>query len=491
MFVLLYVCSANICCYFANICCRRWLARDSGRLTAVLRHAPVSQPTIPSPQGRDHLHVMQRAAHYINDAVWHCHETYGDAFAFGYGAIRFNWFVGEDAIKTVLFEDSDAFAMAHEFLLPIGGKTALIASEEPAHLRRRRIVQPAFHKNRLADMHRLMQEKLQLELHTWQRGDTINLYHRLRPVVLDTICEILLGRNLLSQYPTFVDDIGTMMNFANLPFIDQQLKIPLPFTAWGQFVAARRRVNRVLYAEIDRRQRNNLDMAIMDRANINRANINRANVDRADVLGMLLAAKDEDGQPLSALEIRDQAVSLVSAGFDTTSAALTWAVAMVLEHPYVATKLEAELSPVGSTPELDTLLALPYLEGIFKETLRLYPAAPAALRKVVRDTQVLGYPLKKGDRVALSIYATHRQASVFTQPLEFKPDRWQSVRPSKFAYLPFGFGTRYCIGAGVATLFIKTALAMLQEVTLEPAYDTLTETGNTVQPLGGLPVRMI
>ena len=442
----------------------------SGRLTAVLRHAPVSQPTIPSPQGRDHLRVMQRAAHYVNDAVWHCHETYGDAFAFGYGAIRFNWFVGEDAIKTVLFEDSDAFAMAHEFLLPIGGKTALIASEEPAHLRRRRIVQPAFHKNRLADMHRLIQKKLRLELHTWQRGDTINLYYRLRPVVLHTICEILLGRALLARHPEFVRDIGTMMNFANLPFIDQQLKIPLPFTPWGKFVAARRRVNRVLYAEITRRQQNKIDAS--------------------DVLGMLLATRDEDGQPLSALEIRDQAVSLVSAGFDTTSAALTWAVAMVLEHPHVATKLEAELSPVGSTPELDTLLVLPYLEGVFKETLRLYPAAPAALRKVVRDTQVLGYPLKKGDRVALSIYATHRQASVFAQPLVFDPDRWHSVRPSKFAYLPFGFGTRYCIGAGVATLFIKTALAMLQEMTLEPAYATLTETGNTVQPLGGLPVHL-
>jgi len=413
---------------------------------------------------------MQQAATYINDAVWHCHETYGDAFAFGYGAIRFHWFVGEDALKTVLFDEREAFAMAHEFLLPIGGKTALIASEEPDHMRRRRIVQPAFHKSRLADMHTLMQEKLQLELNTWQANTTINLYHQLRPVVLTTICEILLGRDLLSRHAGFVADIGTMMNFANLPFIDKQLKVPLPFTPWGNFVAARRRVNRVLYAEIDRRHKHNIDAA--------------------DVLGMLLATRDEDGAPLSSLEIRDQAVSLVSAGFDTTSAVLTWAVAMVLEHPAVASKLERELSPLGTHPELDTLLALPYLDNVFKETLRLYPAAPAALRKVVRNVNVLGYPLKKGDRVALSIYATHRQADVFTQPLEFDPDRWDTVRPSKFAYLPFGFGTRYCIGAGVATLFIKTALAMLVGK-LEPAYDTLTETGNTVQPLGGLPVHII
>lgn len=410
---------------------------------------------------------MQSAAHYINDAVWHCHKTYGNAFAFGYGAIRFHWFVGETALKTVLFDESSAFAMAHEFLLPIGGKTALIASEEPEHMKRRRIVQPAFHKNRLADMHALMQERLQLELSHWQPNSTINLHHRLRPVVLQTICEILLGRDLLTRHPTFVNDIGLMMNFANLPFIDQQLKIPLPFTAWGKFVAARRRVNRVLYGEIARRQKNNIDAD--------------------DVLGMLLAATDDDGQPLSSLEIRDQAVSLVSAGFDTTSAALTWAVAMVLEHANVAKKLEHELSLLGSQPDLDTLLRLPYLDNVFKETLRLYPTAPAALRKVNRDVNVLGYPLKKGDRVALSIYATHRQADVFSQPLTFDPDRWDVIRPSKFAYLPFGFGTRYCIGAGVATLFIKTALVMLLGK-LEPAYDHLTETGNTVQPLGGLPV---
>jgi cytochrome P450 len=412
---------------------------------------------------------MQRAAHYINDAVWHCHEIYGNAFAFGFGAIRFHWFVGEDALKTVLFDESDAFAMAHEFLLPIGGKTALIASEEPEHMKRRRIVQPAFHKNRLADMHALMQERLVLELHTWQPNTTINLHHRLRPVVLTTICEILLGRDLLAHHPEFVADIGLMMNFANLPFIDQQLKIPLPFTHWGKFVAARRRVNRVLYGEITRRQQHKIDAG--------------------DVLGMLLATRDEDGQPLSALEIRDQAVSLVSAGFDTTSAALTWAVAMVLEHPHVASRLATERDAISRTPDLETLLALPYLDNVFKETLRLYPAAPAALRKVTREVSVLGYSLHKGDRVALSIYATQRQASLFPQPLTFDPNRWESARPSKFAYMPFGFGTRYCIGAGVATLFIKTALAMLVG-TLEPAYDHLTETGNTVQPLGGLPVRV-
>lgn len=412
---------------------------------------------------------MQQAATYINDAVWHCHETYGNAFAFGFGAIRFHWFVGEDALKTVLFDESDAFAMAHEFLLPIGGKTALIASEEPEHMKRRRIVQPAFHKNRLAAMHALMQERLQLELTTWQANTTINLYDRLRPVVLTTICEILLGRDLLSSHPEFVSDVGLMMNFANLPFIDQQLKIPLPFTPWGKFVAARRRVNRVLYGEITRRQQHDLEAS--------------------DVLGMLLATRDEDGQPLSPLEIRDQAVSLVSAGFDTTSAALTWAVAMVLEHPFVASKLELERSSTGSTPDLDTLLNLPYLERVFKETLRLYPAAPAALRKVTREVSVLGYPLQKGDRVALSIYATQRQANLFPQPLTFDPDRWETARPSKFAYMPFGFGTRYCIGAGVATLFVKTALLMLLGK-LEPAYETLTETGNTVQPLGGLPVRV-
>jgi cytochrome P450 len=416
---------------------------------------------------------MERAATYINDAVWQLHQTYGKVFAFGVGPIHFVWLVGEDAMRFVLQDAPDAFAMAHEFLLPIGGETALIASEEPDHLRRRRLVQPAFHRPRLEEMYSLTQTYYQRELKSWQPGEVVNLYDRIRPVVLEAICEMLLGRALLDRHPNLVPDIGIMMAFANLPFLAQQLKFPVPFTPWQRFVTARQRVDKLLYAEIDARKTSS-----------------QANT--SDVLGMLINAQDGTGTRLSDKEIRDQAVSLVSAGFDTTSAGLTWAVAGLLEHPNIATALQDELASYPTMPRFTKLMRLPLLDNILKESLRLYPPAPAALRRVVRDTSFAGYPLKQGQRVALSIYATHRQADVFESPLQFKPERWHNTEVSKFAYLPYGFGTRYCIGAGLASLMIKTALVMLmQHVELAPAYTRLEETGNTVHPKGGLPVRVI
>ncbi|MEM6429204.1 MAG: cytochrome P450 [Deinococcota bacterium] len=431
---------------------------------------------IPTPSGLEHLRVMERAATYINDAVWQLHQSYGKVFAFGMGPIHFVWLVGEDAMRFVLQDEPDAFAMAHEFLLPIGGDTALIASEEPEHLQRRRLVQPAFHKTRLEGLYDLTQSYYQRELDRWQVGEVVNLYERIRPVVLSAICEMLLGRQLLNRHPNLVPDIGTMMTFANLPFLAQQFKVSVPFTPWQKFIAARQRVDKLLYAEIKSRQ----------------TNPQAPQVETSDVLGMLIDAQDDTGARLSDKEIRDQAVSLVSAGFDTTSAGLTWVVASLLEHPNIATALQAELASYPDMPSFTELLRLPLLENILKESLRLYPPAPAALRRVVRDTTFAGYPLKRGQRVALSIYATHRQADVFDTPLQFKPERWQNIKVSKFAYLPYGFGARYCIGAGLASLMIKTALVMLtQQLELAPAYSRLEETGNTVHPKGGLPVRVI
>ncbi|MEM7736317.1 MAG: cytochrome P450 [Deinococcota bacterium] len=443
----------------------------------VIRESLDTSKAIPAPTGLEHLRIMERAATYINDAVWQLHQTYGKVFAFGMGPIHFVWLVGEDAMRFVLQDEPDAFAMSHEFLLPIGGDTALIASEEPDHLRRRRLVQPAFHKTRLEGLYNLTQTYYQRELDRWQVGEVVNLYERIRPVVLKTICEMLLGRALLDRHPNLVPDIGTMMAFANLPFLAQQFKVPMPFTPWQRFVAARRRVDHLLYAEIEVRKTN-------------------PQADTGDVLGMLIDARDETGASLSDREIRDQAVSLVSAGFDTTSAGLTWAVAGLLEHPHIATELQDELASYQAMLSFTELLRLPLLENILKESLRLYPPAPAALRRVVRDTSFGGYALKKGQRVALSIYATHRQEDVFENPLEFKPERWQDAQKttqvSKFAYLPYGFGARYCIGAGLASLMVKTALVMLmQQVELAPAYARLEETGNTVHPKGGLPVRVV
>ena len=411
---------------------------------------------------------MERAASYPNAAVMSLHERYGSVFAFGFGPLRFTWLIGEDANRFVLQDAAQHFTLrrAYRFLQPITGDYALITSDEPAHLRRRRLVQPAFHHKRLGPMVNAIDGRLSdlfTELPTSQPFD---FYSGVRPSILSIICETLLGRDL-QRTPELVPNIGAMMRFANLPFLAQQLKLPLPGTPWQRFLTARRKVDTLLLKEIARR---------------------RLSAQTDDVVGMLLDAKDEEGNGLSDREVRDQAVSLVSAGFDTTSAALSWAVYALLTQPDVLKRLREEVSDVSGV----NALKLPYLERIVKETLRLYPPAPAGLRQAEQDLEFAGYHLKKGSLVAFSSHVTHRLAP-YRDPLHFNPERWNAESdevdaPPPFSYLPFGGGSRYCIGAGLATTILKVGLIRLvQRYDVQPAWTSpVEETGNTVHPKNGL-----
>ena len=423
----------------------------------------------PSPKGLEHARVMNQAATYTNAAVTALAERYGEIFVFGFGPIRFHWLVGAEALEFVLTHP-EQFSLkgAYGFLQVIGGDTALITSDEPEHLSRRRLVQPAFHGKRVAAWAECIGKRNAAFFETLPSDTPVNLHARLRPHVLALITELLLGSDTLARLPALQPNIAAMMRFANLPFLAQQLKVKLPGTPWQRFLQARATVDHLLYEDIARRK-------MLEPTD--------------DILGMLLEVKDEAGNGLSDVELRDQAVSLVSAGFETTSAALSWAVYLLLEHPDVLDKLRGEVE--GSSPR--DLLKSAYLDAVIKETLRLYPTAPAGLRQTVTDVVYKDYLLPKGSLVAYSIYATHRQEEAFDEPLKFHPERWlDGFTPAPFTYLPFGYGARYCIGAQLATTLIKLSLAQLLGVCrLEPAWKApVQETGNTVQPKNGLPVRI-
>lgn len=413
---------------------------------------------------------MNLAATYTNAAVSSLAERYGEAFVFGFGPIRFHWLCGPEALRFVLQDQADAFTLkrAYSFLGTIGGDTALITSDEPEHLARRRLVQPAFHGKRIANWLERISERNNRFLDSLEVSSSLDFYAAIRPHMLATISELLLG-DTLERRPNLLKNIAVMMDFANSPFLAQQFKLNVPPLPWWRFVRARAQVDRDLYAEISQRK-------------------NGAPAE--DILGMLQAVCDEEGNALSNVELRDQAVSLVSAGFDTTSAALVWVLYLLLENPEILAQLREALATCSSPKDI---LSLPLLEAVIKETLRLYPTAPAGLRETARDVVYKDFLIPKGSLLAYSIYVTHRQESSFKDALSFKPQRWlDGSRPDAFAYLPFGYGARYCIGAQLATTLIKLTLAdLLERFALEPAWTSpIQETGNTVQPKGGLPVRL-
>lgn len=425
----------------------------------------ISAPPIPAPKGLEHLRIMERAASYTNLAVSALHEQYGDIFAFGFGNIRFIWLVGADAAQLLFQREAANFRNhdAYGFLQPIGGDYALITSDEPLHLRLRRVVQPAF---RHSSLEAIIQQHLARLEHLssqqqWQSGNTVDLYHDIRPVILASICQWLLGEATLRRYPHLLQDIRAMMDFANLPFLAQQFKWNLPLSPWRRFLKARRRADAAIYAEIARRK--------------------QENITGDDVLARLLEARLEDGSPLPEQWLRDQAISLVSAGFDTSSAGLAWLLYHLLEHPQHRQIIAREIPNAISFSNLN---AMQHLELCLKESLRLFPPAPAALRHAAADIDFQGYTIPKGSLVALSIYVTQRRADYFPEPLAFQPERWRDSSITPFSYIPFGQGQRYCIGAGLAQLLIKTsAIFLLQRYRFRPAYGRIIDRGNTVAPV--------
>lgn len=408
---------------------------------------------------------MNQAATYTNAAVVALTEQYGEAFVFGFGPIRFHWLVGPEALRFVLAERPDAFRLsgAYSFLRPIGGDTALITSDEPEHLKRRKLVQPAFHGKRIQRYLELF-EQSSSAFCAGLPNEMFDLYPRVQRYMLQMITTLLLGSQTLKRYPLLLGHIQQMMLFANLPFLAQLFKVPLPATPWGRFMHARRRVDAALQQEIRARR--------------------ALHQPQDDLLTLLLEARDETRMALSELELRDQAVSLVSAGFDTTSATVIWTLYLLLEHPGYLETLREELAPLS----VSQYLKAPLFDSIFKETLRLYPAAPAGLREAAEDVRYKSWIIPKGSLLAYSIYATQRSPQVFDMPLSFKPERWQGNAPDPFGYLPFGYGLRYCIGAQLATSLAKILVGYLvTRYSLEKGWRApLTETGNTIHPKEGL-----
>src|SRR6056297_1526955 len=232
---------------------RRALRRVSG----ASGDAGDARTRVPAPRGRAHLRILELAGSDLHAAVAQLHQELGPAFAVGFGPIRFHWFVGPDAARTILQGELGAFTQkgGYDFLRPVGGDTALISSDEPAHLRRRRRVQPAFHGRQVASW--LATGEAILEPWLARRaadGEPFDLYREARPRLVRIVARIVLGDVPLARDDAWLRDVDALMDFPGRPMLEQQWKLPIPGTPWARFTAARRRVDRALYAEIARRR---------------------------------------------------------------------------------------------------------------------------------------------------------------------------------------------------------------------------------------------
>ncbi|MFD8552681.1 cytochrome P450 [Streptomyces fradiae] len=331
---------------------------------------------------------------------------------------------------------------------PILGN-GLITSDWADHRRQRRLVQPAFHQARIAAYAEVMRDECAARARSWHTGRVLDVGDEMQALTARVTARALFSTEMAPHSVAEVQrSLPLMVRGAYRRAMDPTgLYARLPLPANRAFDAALRRLQALIAGIV--------------------GDYRRSGVDRGDVLSALLAARDEeDGGGMSDQEVHDQVMTLLLAGVETTASALTWAWHLLAAHPEAEARLHAEVDGVlgGRTPGYADVPRLGYTQRVFSETLRLYPPAWMYTRMTTEPTELGGHRLPAGADVLISPYVIHRTPGLFARPAAFDPDRWLPERAGEVArgsYLPFGGGSRKCIGDVFGMTEAALALAAL------------------------------
>lgn len=404
------------------------------------------------------------------------HETYGNIVRFGSGPFAYTAMLGADANRYLLSENHENFTWreALKSLIVIDGDTALVVTDGPEHDRRRRMVQPAFAIRALEGYLEGMVDVAAEEIATWRVGEELDVYARLRRAIREIAVRTLFGETLGSRAQDFGDHFTAAIEVVNNPWA---LVFPtwMPGIGWRKAAKGRAKADEIVQAEIDRRR------ALPPTEN--------------DLLDKLLHATDEEGGPaLTDPEIRDQVISLIAAGYETTSGTAGFATHMLLHTPGEWERAAKEVDAVCGNERITAAMVtdLKHLDRVISETLRLWPAAFMSGRMTQGEFTYEGHTVKKGSFILYSPYVSGRDPSLWENPDAFVPDRWIDNTVDPYAFVPFGGGYRRCIGFAFATQELKVLLAtMLRSVELDGLRASIAGEGvASLWPKGGVPVRV-
>lgn len=389
---------------------------------------------------RDRLGAMRRMV-----------DECGDIACFGIGPF---WIVGvhtSDLFHAILVEHADEFekgAMLRRVIQPIFGN-GLFTSEGEFWRRQRKLMAPAFQHRRVASYAETMVAYTMQAQQELADGAVVDIGREMTRLTMSIVGKALFDADVFTE----TDELGAAITTAAEHSSYLAGNLIAPPLSWP--TPRNRRTRRAL-ALITRRVQ-----AMIDERR-------RLGEDRGDVLSMLLSARDDVGQAMDDAQIRDEAITLFLAGHDTTALALTWCLYLLASHPEVYARLLAEVDRTleRHTPTYEDLVNLPYTLQVLKETLRLYPPAYGIIRVPLRDVEIEGYRLRKGQPIVLSPYLIHRKPEYFPDPERFDPDRFTPEREKmlpRHAYVPFGAGPRVCIGNHFAMMEGHVVLAALTQ----------------------------
>lgn len=341
-------------------------------------------------------------------------------------------------IKQVFTGDPNVFhaGEGNRVLLPILGPHSLLLLDEDDHMEQRRLLLPPFHGERMQRYGTLMREIAAAEIERWPTGEPYRLRPRMQAITLEIILRAVFGLERGERLEELRHELRRLLDLLTQP---QMVLLPMLL---GPERLARLELFRRLHARVD-------ELIYEEVAERRRASDLGA---REDILSMLLEARHErDGSPMTDQEVRDQLMTLLSAGHETTATALSWAVERLIRHPDKLARLTEEVD--GGERR--------YLEAVVTETLRLRPVISIVARRLLAPVEIGGWHLPAGVTVAPSIYLVHRRPDLYPNPERFEPERFLDRPPGTYTWIPFGGGVRRCIGGAFAHFEMQAVLAEL------------------------------
>ncbi|MDZ7959271.1 MAG: cytochrome P450 [Aulosira sp. DedQUE10] len=387
------------------------------------------------------------------DYMESCAKSYGDIFTLRIGPVfKPQVFISNpQAIQQIFTTDTKQLdsGTPADIGTPLLGQNSLISLDGKPHQRQRQLLTPPLHGERMLAYGELIGDITKQVTSKWQIGEPFTALLSMQEISFQVILKAVFGLKDGLRYQQLKDTLIAILNpkrpvlramFLLFPFLRQNLG---SWTPWAQFLQLRQQIDELIYAEIEERRL-------------------QADQSRTDILSLMMAARDEEGEQMTDVELRDELMTLLVAGHETTASSLAWALYWIHSLPEVKEKLVQELDTLSENPDPNAIFRLPYLNAVCSETLRLYPVAMLGLNRLVKSPlEIAGYKFDTGTILVPCIYLTHHREDLYPNSKQFQPERFLERQFTPAEFLPFGGGNRRCIGMAFALFEIKLVLATL------------------------------
>ncbi|WP_353929910.1 cytochrome P450 [Okeanomitos corallinicola TIOX110] len=368
-------------------------------------------------------------------------------------------------------------ARGSQLLKSLLGEKSLLLLGGTQHQRQRRLLTPPFYGDRMKAYGQIITNLTTEVINKWQIGEPFSVRDAMQEISLKVILHTVFGIYEGERFTELQTLLCAILNFGDSPLRAAVNFFPIlqkdlgAWSPWGYFLKQREKIDQLLYAEIQERR-------------------DHHDPDRNDILSLMMSARDENGEAMTDVELRDELMTLLVAGHETTASAITWALYWIHRLPEVREKLLNELNNVDENTDKNEIFRLPYLTAVCNETLRIYPIVMVTIPRIVQSPmEIMGYEFPQGSLLLGCIYLTHRRPDLYPEAEKFKPERFLEKQFAPYEYLPFGGGQRKCLGMSFALFEMKLVLAtimsqmdlkLLDHIPVKPV-----RRGVTLAPSGG------